>query len=254
MKRVVFSILAVSLLVISCKNDTPEPEIVDTSNDLALAETSEISKEEYLYVTAFNGLSLREFNNLNSEKLAVMPYGTKLKVISSEDKETMTVGGIKGAMHKVEYNHKNGFAFNGYLSKFFPPEQDQKAKYYAEELIEFFPTVNYAESVGGSASKPSNSQTLVLPTKKWHEAFFVAQRLFDFPKEFKFPGPKGKDTQIIKGKKSKSDDWTNELHITRKNNQLEKIEYLYALKGYKYNITMVPDGEMMVLKKTEIVE
>ena len=117
MKRVVFSILAVSLLVISCKNETPEPEIVDTSNDLALAETSEISKEEYLYVTAFNGLSLREFNNLNSEKLAVMPYGTKLKVISSEDKETMTVGGIKGAMHQVEYNHKNGFAFNGYLSK-----------------------------------------------------------------------------------------------------------------------------------------
>jgi hypothetical protein len=148
---------------------------------------------EYQYVTAFSDLSLREFNNRSSEKLAKMPYGTKVKVLTTEKNLTMDVRGIKGGMNEVAFNQKKGFAFNGYLSKFFPPEKERKAKIYAEELKAFFPAVAYSESVGGTASKPENTETLILPTTQWHEAFFVAQRLFDFPKEFEFPNPTQKE-------------------------------------------------------------
>jgi hypothetical protein len=255
MKKVVFSILAVSILFVSCKNESSDQKIDETLNDLALADTTvEEANPEFLYVTAYSGLSLREFNNLNSEKLAKMPYGTKVKILNHEKNLTMDVGGIKGGMNEVEFNHKKGFAFNGYLSKFFPPEKDSKAKIYAEELKTFFPSVVYSESVGGTASKPENTETLILPTTQWHEAFFVAQRLFDFPKEFDFPNPKGKDEQTIKDSKPKKDIWTSELHINRTEDELQKIEYIYTSKGFGKTVTITKDSDKMKIEKTEVVE
>ena len=106
-------------------------------------------------------------------------------------------------MDQVEFNHKTGYAFNGYLSKFFPPELDISVKGYAQELEKLFPDVAYTETVGGSASAPTNTETIILPSQKWHEAFFIAQKLFDFPGEFKFPKSKGKDFEIFKDSKPK---------------------------------------------------
>lgn len=255
MKKVVFIILAASLVVVSCKNESSKKQVVETVKDLALAEnTNEESNPEYLYVTAFSGLSLREFNNLNSEKIAKMPYGTKVKILSPEKKLTMNVGGIKGGMDEVEFNHKTGFAFNGYLSKFFPPERDTNVKGYAEELKASFPAVAFSESVGGTASKPINTETLLLPTTQWHEAFFVAQRLFDFPNDFSFPHPKGKDEQILKDKKPKKNVWTSELRVHRKDDTFEKIEYVYKTKNYGYTVAITNEESTMKLEKTEIVE
>lgn len=256
MRKVVLITIAASILFVSCKNEsTTDNSIVEPNKDLALADTSiEEITPEYLYVTAYSGLSLREFNNLNSEKLGKMPYGTKVKVLTPEKNLTMNVAGIKGGMNEVEFNHKKGFAFNGYLSKFFPPEKDSKAKGYAEDLKEIFPPVKFTESVGGTASKPTNTQTLILPTTQWHEAFFVAQRLFDFPKDFNFPNPKGKDTQVYKDNKPVKNVWVSELHVNRKDNTLEKIAYVYTTKGFGYTVVITQEGEAMKIKKTEKVE
>lgn len=255
MKKVVFIALAVVFVFASCKNETSEPQPLETANDLALADTSEtVVSPEYLYVTAFSGLSLRAYNNLNSERLAKMPYGTKVKVLTPEQNTTMNVSGIKGGMDEIEFNHKKGFAFNGYLSKFFPPELNSKAKGYAEELQIVFPEVTYTESVGGTVSKPSNTETLVLPTTEWHEAFFVAQRLFDFPKEFDFPNPKGKDEQIVKDSKPEKGVWTSELQVTRKDNALQKIAYVYSTQGFASSVHITQDGNRMKIEKTEVVE
>ena len=255
MKKVVFSILVASIVLVSCKNESPDPKTDTSVNDIALADKAKVeTSPEYLYVTAASGLSLREFNNLNSERLAKMPYGTKVKVITPEKNLTMNVGGIKGGMNEIEYNQKKGFAFNGYLSKFFPPESDSRAKGYAEELKVFFPGVVYSESVAGTASKPSNTETLMIPTTQWHEAFFVAQQLFDFPKEFAFPNPKGKDEQVIKDGKPKKNVWTSELHVNREENILQKIEYVYKTKGFESTVTIVNEGENMKIEKTEVVE
>ncbi|QNJ97579.1 SH3 domain-containing protein [Constantimarinum furrinae] len=257
MKKVAFSILFIALtaLMISCNNETKDTETDTTSNDLAVADidASETSPE-YLYVTAFSGLSLREFNNLNSEKLSVMPYGTKVRVLTPEKNTTMTVGGIKGGMDEVEFNHKKGFAFNGYLSRFFPPEPDINFTGYATQLKEQFPNVSFEETAGGTASKPSTTKTLMLPTTKWHEAYFVAQRLFDFPKELAFPDPKGSNQETVKDKKPKKDIWTSELRISRNDNSLEKIEYVYKAKNISRTVSIVKDGEAMKISETETIE
>jgi hypothetical protein len=155
MKTVAFSILALAgfTFLFSCKNDAKTNEETQTVvTDSIPAETA----PDAMYVTAVSGLTLREFPNLQSAKLAVMPLGTKVKIVNAEGKTTMNVGGIDGAMDEVEYNNKKGFAFNGFMSKFYPPEEDAAAKNYAEELKKDFPKVNYSEETGGTASKPSS--------------------------------------------------------------------------------------------------
>lgn len=254
MKKVALSfVLAALSLVFSCKEkpsnlgDDPKPDT------LAIADTTP-NTPDYLYVTAPSGLTLREFNNLNSEKLAVMPYGTKVKIITSEKNSTMTVGGIKGGMNEVEFNHKSGYAFNGYLSKFFPPEKDIKAKVYVEELNKLFPEASYTESVGGTASNPSNTQIVELPTNQWHEAFYVAQKLYRIPSAFSFPNPKGKDKEVISDAKKTPTLWISELQIERTNDILQSIIYSYAGEGFASTITITKEGDKMKIKEHMIAD
>ncbi|WP_203295215.1 SH3 domain-containing protein [Luteirhabdus pelagi] len=238
----------------ACNDDKSKTEVQSTENDMAVVEKETTETVEFLYVTAPSGLSLREHGNLNSEKLAVMPYGTKVKIVTPETKETMTVAGIKGGMHEVEFNHKTGYAFNGYLSKFFPPEEDIKPKVYAEELKAQFSKVEYSESNGGTASSPTNTSTLKLPTKSWHEAFFIATELYGIPKHFAFPEPKGSPEETVADTKKPKDVTTSDLKVFRTNDALEKIEYDYQAKGYSYIITIQQNDDSMVLEKTEKTE
>ena len=255
-----------TFVLFSCKEEeTTTSKVKKTSEkEIALAQTTPIENPSvaYLYVTASTGLSLREHANLQSEKLAVMPYGTRVKVISSEEKPTMAIGGIKGGMDEVEFNHKKGFAFNGYLSKFFPPEKGISAKGYAEELKENFPGVLFTETKGGTASKPTNTETLLLPSSNLHEAYYIAKQLFNFPNEFEYPAEKGIENQVIKEKKYNNDtstklstsSWTSELQITRKENAIVKIEYVYTNKGFSKFVTIAKEGDAIKISKTEIVE
>jgi len=253
----ILSIALVSTtLFLSCKNEeNPSTEItLNSENNLAIINpiTEEKTTEiDFLYVTSASGLSLRAYANLQSEKLAVMPYGTKVKVISSELKPTMNVGEISGGMDQIEFNHKKGFAFNGYLSKYFPPETGISAKRYSEELLLEFPTVNYSATKSGTASNPINSEKLILPKTQWHEAFYMAQQLFNIPKEFKFPSSKGKDKEVILEKKFKKNSWISELQITRKEDLLSKMEYEYKNKRYTKTVSIYKEGEMMVIEKIE---
>jgi hypothetical protein len=265
MKKVVLLIAAVVMTAtsFSCKEKTEsietntDAEVVEntTSEDLALATTNDVNTEaQYRYVTAPSGLSLREYNNLQSEKLAKMPYGTKVKILSEEGKATMNVSGIKGAMDEIEFNHKKGFAFNGYLSKYFPPEKDISVKGYASELQKQFPEITFTKTLEGTTSNPINIETLLLPGAPWHEAFISAQRLFDFPSEFEFPNPKGKDSEIIFDGKPKKGIWISQLEISRKDNELQKIEYVYSSQKFTSKVTIVKEGEAMKITRTEEVK
>lgn len=254
MKKVAFTLIALTLatLFLACKNETTDTETTLESQDLGVADTT--TETGYLYVTAPSGLTLREFNNLNSDKLAVMPYGTKLKVLRNEKNNTMTVGGIDGGMNEVEYNNKKGYAFNGFLSKFFPPEKDTSAKVYIQDLNATFSNASYAEATGGTASKPSNTQTVLLPTQHWHEAFYIAQKLYDIPMAFNFPNPKGKDTETIKNGKKPEQLFTSDLLIERKDNTLQKITYRQAAEGYGSGVTITKEGELMKIEYTGVAD
>ena len=188
---------------------------------------------------------------MQSKKLGKIPYGTRVKVIQAEPLQTMDVDGIPGGMDKIQYNHKQGYAFNGYLSRYFPPERDITVKGYAEELRETFPEVLYVNLKGGTASAPTVTETLNLPNANWHEAFFIAQRLFDFPKEFEFPDKKGKAEEIILDKKPKRDRWMSQLEIKRSETDLIEIRYVYKSKKFDSEVVIKKIGAIMKLSRTE---
>ncbi|AFL80580.1 hypothetical protein Aeqsu_1082 [Aequorivita sublithincola DSM 14238] len=253
MKTVAISILAIAgfAILFSCKNDAKTTEETQTVvTDSIPAETL----PESMYVTAVSGLTLREFPNLQSAKLAVMPLGTKVKILKAEGKTTMNVGGIDGAMDEVEFNNKKGFVFNGFLSKFYPAGEDASAKNYTEELKKDFPQVNYSEATGGTSSKPTKTETLVLPTDKWHEAFFTAQQLFAIPKEFAFPNPKGSNSETQQNGNKKKNDFVSELQISRDDNVLQKIVYNYKTTGFGYMVTITKEADGMKLEKVEVAD
>ena len=256
----ILSLALVSIaLFLSCKNEeNPSTKnIINSEDDIAIIDliTDDKNTEiDYLYVTSTSGLSLREYANLQSEKLAIMPYGTKVKIISSELNPTMKVGEISGGMDHIEFNHKKGFAFNGYLSQYFPPEKGISAKKYGEELLLLFPTVNYSETISGTASNPINTETLALPETQLHEAFYIAQQLFNIPKEFEFHSSKGKEKELVLEKRFKKGSWLSELQITRKEGTLSKIKYKYKNKGYTKTVYIYKEGEMMVIDNIEDIK
>lgn len=209
---------------------------------------------EFMYVTAVSGLSLREHPNLQSEKLAVMPLGTKVKIITAEGQTTMNVGGIDGAMDEIEYNNQKGYAFNGFMSKFSPSGENAVSEKYAEELKKVFPEVQYSETKGDSVSKPTTTQTLLLPTDKWHEAFFMAQQLFEIPRQFAFPNPKGSNNEVQQNPDKKKGVLTSELRIARNDNQLQKISYSYKTSGFSYTVTITKDANAMKIEKVAVSE
>lgn len=256
--KIVSLAFASTLVLTSCNTKTQEetPETVQVLDEnLALTAESETtetlteaaeaaSNETYLYVTARTGLSLREYNNLRSEKLSIMPYGSRLQVLEKEPNATMKVQHISGGMDKVSFNRKTGFAFNGYLSRFFPPEEDMLPKAYAAELKKDFPKVAYKEVVQGTSSKPINVESLTLPNASWHEAYFIAQQTFKIPREFVYPNPKGKATDMVKGPKKETDTWFDALHISRDKVGFTELAYKYeSVKSSRYvTLTKVKGG------------
>ena len=253
MKSVSFSILALIgfTILFSCKNDVKENE---ESQKVVTDSIPEKVVIDAMYVSAVSGLTLREFPNLQSAKLAVMPLGTKVKIVKTEGKTTMNVGGIDGAMDEIEFNNKKGFAFNGFMSKFFPPGENAAAKNYAEELKKEFPGVVYSEATGGMASKPTKTQTITLPTDRWHEAFFTAQQLFNIPKEFAFPNPKGANSETQQNGNKKKTDFISELQISRNDNELQKIAYNYKTDGFGYIVTISKEANGMKVEKVEVAD
>ena len=188
-------------------------------------------KTTSLYVTATAGLSLREYSNLNSEKLAIMPYGAKIEVVLLEANTTMNVKGVKGGMHQMSYNNKVGFAFSGYLSKLFPPESGSSAEAYLRDLSYSHPEASFQKCASGTASKPEFTETILLPTDQWHEAFAIAKKLYSIPYGFAMPNPKGRELQTISIGNNEfigDEETINELQIKRSNDIFEEITWFYS--------------------------
>lgn len=96
------------------------------------------------YVWAYSGLNLRETPKMDGKVLAIIPYGTKIRIDSLIDMnefeveviESITIDeewfsncyvtgktpncSIKGKMVKVSFNGLSAFVFNGFLSDLIP--------------------------------------------------------------------------------------------------------------------------------------
>lgn len=88
-----------------------------------------LSQETHInpyYTWAKSGLSLRKTPDKNAEKITVIPYKSKVNLISYST-ETLTVSEFSGFNYttnwvKVKYKDFVGYAFMGYLSIIKPPE------------------------------------------------------------------------------------------------------------------------------------
>ncbi len=250
-KALAIAALTIITLFTSCEKNTPQnPEIALTQIS---AQPIAEKKTASLYVTAASGLSLRQYNNLKSQKLAVMPYGTKVEIVSLELNNTMNISGVKGGMHQVLYNNKTGFAFSGYLSELFPPEPGANPKMYIADLQNTHPTASIKEFTGGTASEPSSTETLLIPTTKWHEAYLIAQKLYDIPRDFAMPDPKGRDAQVINSTNKPLDALVRELQVTRLDNTLVEIVYNYTTTNFKQHLSISTQDGMMKITQHFVV-
>ena len=214
-------------------------------------QAQEQEQSTSLYVTATAGLSLREYSNLNSEKLAIMPYGAKIEVVLLEANTTMNVRGVKGGMHQMSYNNKVGFAFSGYLSKLFPPENGSSAEGYIRDLAYSHPQASFQKCASGTASQPESTETIILPTDQWHEAFATAKKLYGIPHYFSMPNPKGRELQTID---KDTDQVINSLQIKRSNDSFEEITWFYSNFSFGQFVKISQENGLMKIEFFEVIK
>lgn len=68
------------------------------------------------FVTAQNGLVMREKPTTDADRVRVVGYLMKLRVLE-EKEEAVTIGQVTGKWVKTRYKGKTGWMFGGYLSK-----------------------------------------------------------------------------------------------------------------------------------------
>ena len=153
----------------------------------------------------------------------------------------------------ILYNNKTGFAFSGYLSELFPPEPGANPKMYIADLQNTHPAASITELVGGTASEPSSTETLLIPTTKWHEAYLIAQKLYDIPRDFAMPDPKGRDAQVINSPNTPLEALVRELQVTRLDNTLVEIVYNYTTSNFKQHLTIQKQDGMMRITQHYVV-
>lgn len=91
-----------------------EKTFVDVLKENSVKE--EIVMKDYYSVIANPGLQMRTSPSLNGEKIMLIPFGEKIKVLRKTD-ISMKAEGLHGFWYLVEYKDKQGYVFSGFLSK-----------------------------------------------------------------------------------------------------------------------------------------
>lgn len=186
-----FIFLFTIFLIWSCGNTEKTLNQAATANTNAatnidtIVETSPTTFETY-YIAAKSGLRMRKTPSLSGEKMDVVPYGAEISVANEEETTIPPVGGFKGAMVKVNFEGKTGYAFNGFLSSIPVPEKNQSLKQYVRKMK----IAGFEGSQTETLEEITHTQTLSVPTTNFQEAFLIAQRLGWIIGKFDLPNPK----------------------------------------------------------------
>jgi len=243
--------MALFIGLVSCK-ETPAK---DSAKQTAQSETNDPkispheeqdSQLEYRYVMVPNGLSLRATNTLDSEKLAVMPFKSKVVLLEEASDKPIEVEHIKGGMHKIRYEGQTGFAFSGFLSQLpLPQEEEQSTEDYIATLKEQFPDVTFESKANDPEFHEGSTVTFTLPATNWHEAFYIVSAMYQSPKTLGFPKPSGPELETIEDPEKPQEVWDSFLTVTRENNSFKKIEYDYRAEGFGYGYDIVRESDKL---------
>jgi len=238
------AILSIFLCLAGCKEEKKEEK--------SPTEVPEPKVEKQLpkvmYVIAPSGLLLRKEDNLKSDQLAKMPYGTRVEVLARPENSTIEVANIIGNMIEVRYNAIEGFAYNGYLSQFNTPKRGEKPETFAKRLQEEYPEVNFKAEYIENDNIPATSEQLSIPATSWSEAFLIAKQLFDIPAEYNFPGLNGPGESSIKSRQEHA--FTSSLEARRTSNDLTSIEYIETTQRLSRAVLITKEDNLYMLKQT----
>lgn len=109
-----------------------------------------------LNVYAKNGLNIRSKASVDGEKIELIPFGSKVRIIDTKDFELRdTFERVPGNWVEISYLGINGFVFDGYLSKLTIPKLSQKTKYSISDLASYI-KANYKKEFEVSTHEPCN--------------------------------------------------------------------------------------------------
>jgi Bacterial SH3 domain len=106
---------------------------------IAQAQQSHFREGEMLYVWALSGLNMRKLPDAKSEKIAALPYGTKVTVqsnigiIVAHEVEEFKDFKVKGVWLLVKYGNKEGFVFDGYMSRLVAPKLNENQEVFCSK-------------------------------------------------------------------------------------------------------------------------
>ena len=239
-----FSFLSV-LLFGACKevepktNELPLAQNTDTIHDKAAATQTNTMR----YVLALNGLSLRKENTLGSEKLTIMPLGSAVALLEAASDTLLEVEHIKGGMHKIAYQGETGYAFSGFLGNFELPIKDEDVETYMARLKKKYPHLTYKSEDNDPDFHEGYTETFTLPANNWPEAYYATAATCHFPKRLGLPASNGPDQETMEDPEKPADAWSSYLTVTRKQNELQTIEYAYRTLGFGSLVTIERDNE-----------
>lgn len=231
-----------------------------------IAAPSKALNQTFAYVLAPGGLYLRAHNNLHSERLTLMPWGSKVLIQEKPSDNTMTVSGIPGTMYTVRFNDLDGYAFSGYLGPYAPPGHKMNASQYAAHLIDIqdvdaetycgadskdLNLPQYSRTVSEDLTAPSVTETLFMPGMNLNQSYLVAQRLFGIPEDLKCPSVIGAENAVYPDKKPKKGIWKSELAVRRANGQIQEMTYLYRSKNFMRRVHLAPRENGVLIKAHE---
>ncbi len=152
---------------------------------------SESAAESVRYVVAEAGLQLRARPKIETESLAVIPFGAEVRVVGqAATEEGLVVENVPGQWIRVSYEGQRGYAFSGHLIHY-PPPTGQSLGSYARKLERDGFTVERTttDHAGSPDHHPGTEVELVLERADMAEAFLIARRLFAIPASLPYPGP-----------------------------------------------------------------
>ncbi len=113
------------LPVAGCKKKESPPAEPSADAAWSPSEDGGYDSTDY-YVVSPDGSRLRAEPSVESETVAVIPYGARLSMIDHGD-GTEEIGGVEGCWIKTEYEGDEGWIFTGYLGRE-DPEGDSAGK------------------------------------------------------------------------------------------------------------------------------
>ncbi len=84
------------------------------------------SKRPVIYVASLSGLSFRAEPKVSSDRIMLLPYGTKITNYHTTEFDTV-IDGYQGSWLRVALNGKDGYIFSGYTLPVIPPTAATKS-------------------------------------------------------------------------------------------------------------------------------